>query len=262
MKGEKLSLKLTARLEKIATLVTEGAFLADIGTDHGYIPIYLLNKGVINRAVLSDINKGPLDNARSEIKKNNLEKMADLRLGSGLEILDCNEVDEVIIAGMGGILISEIIKKDLEICKMLNKMILQPMQASEELRFFLIENGFEIMDEHLVNEDFRIYEIIECKYNPKFYERKIDMKNYKENLYFEIPQKLIDKKEDLLVELINRKLKECESILKKLSEVEKHLVSKRIDEINTRRHKLKRMLVMIQKENRYETTKNNRYCKK
>lgn len=242
-----MSLKLTARLEKIATLVTEGTFLADIGTDHGYIPIYLLDKGIINKAVLSDINRGPLDNARNEIKKKNLEKMVDLRLGSGLEILDNNEVDEVIIAGMGGILISEIIKKDLEICKKLNKIILQPMQAPEELRFFLIENGFEIIDEHLVNEDFRIYEIIECKYNPRFYQKKIDMKDYKENLYFEIPRKLIDKREDLLVELINRKLNECDSILKKLSEVQQHLVSKRIDEINLRRHKLKRILVMIQK---------------
>ena len=99
-------MKLTDRLLKIANLVTKGKKIADIGTDHGYIPVYLLNKGYIDFAILADVNKGPLENAKSEVIHNNLTDKVDLRLGSGIEVLNENEVDEVIIAGMGGILIS------------------------------------------------------------------------------------------------------------------------------------------------------------
>ena len=102
-------MKLTNRLLKIASLVNENKRLADIGTDHGYIPVYLLNEGKINFAILADINKGPLENARSEVKRNKLEDKVDLRLGSGIEVLKKGEVDEVIIAGMGVILCSLLI---------------------------------------------------------------------------------------------------------------------------------------------------------
>ena len=80
---------------------TKGKKIADIGTDHGYIPVYLLNKGHVDFAILADVNKGPLENARSEVRHNNLTDKVDLRLGSGIEVLNENEVDEVIIAGMG-----------------------------------------------------------------------------------------------------------------------------------------------------------------
>ena len=78
-------MKLTNRLLKIASLVSENKRVADIGTDHGYIPVYLLNKGIIDFAILADVNKGPLENARSEVKINKLEDKVDLRLGSGIQ---------------------------------------------------------------------------------------------------------------------------------------------------------------------------------
>ena len=83
MKG-KNKVKLTNRLLKIASLVSENKRVADIGTDHGYIPVYLLNKGIIDFAILADVNKGPLENARSEVRINKLEDKVDLRLGSGI----------------------------------------------------------------------------------------------------------------------------------------------------------------------------------
>ena len=153
-------MKLTDRLLKIANLVTKGKKIADIGTDHGYIPVYLLNKGYIDFAILADVNKGPLENAKSEVIHNNLTDKVDLRLGSGIEVLNENEVDEVIIAGMGGILISELLEAKKSVAHNLDKLILQPMQAQDELRKYLLNNGYEILDEVLVKEDFRIYEII------------------------------------------------------------------------------------------------------
>lgn len=201
-------MKLSARLEKIVGLVDKGVRLADIGTDHAYIPIELLKSGKIDFAILSDINKGPLENARKEIRRQGLADKTDLRLGSGLEVLESGEVDQVIIAGMGGILIADLIEKKLGLCKSLDKMILQPMQAQEDLRSYLNKRGFSIIDEYLVREDFRIYEIMEVRYGGGT--QDID------DIYYEIPTKLIEKKDPLLPDLLDKKIRENKSILEKL----------------------------------------------
>jgi tRNA (adenine22-N1)-methyltransferase len=202
-------MKLTDRLLKIASLVTKGKRLADIGTDHGYIPVYLLNKGDIPFAVLADVNKGPLENARNEVKRNNLLDKVDLRLGSGIEVLKKGEVDEIIIAGMGGILISELLSKNPEVAKSSNKLILQPMQAQNELRKYLFNNGFEIIDEILVKEDFRIYEIIVTKFSGK--NTKVS-----DEIFYEIGEKLLENKNELFYEFIDKKIFTYKSIISKL----------------------------------------------
>ena len=188
-------MKLTDRLLKIADLVTKGKKIADIGTDHGYIPVYLLNKGHVDFAILADVNKGPLENARSEVRHNNLTDKVDLRLGSGIEVLNENEVDEVIIAGMGGILISELLEAKKSVAHNLDKLILH--------------NGYEILDEVLVKEDFRIYEIIVAKYTSK--NTVVD-----DEIYYEVGKKLIENKDPLLNEFIDKKIFMYNSILKKL----------------------------------------------
>ena len=193
-------MKLTDRLLKIADLVTKGKKIADIGTDHGYIPVYLLNKGHVDFAILADVNKGPLENARSEVRHNNLTDKVDLRLGSGIEVLNENEVDEVIIAGMGGILISELLEAKKSVAHNLDKLILQPMQAQDELRKYLLNNGYE---------DFRIYEIIVAKYTSK--NTVVD-----DEIYYEVGKKLIENKDPLLNEFIDKKIFMYNSILKKL----------------------------------------------
>ena len=202
-------MKLSNRLFEIASLVTKNKRIADIGTDHGYIPAYLLKNNYIEYAILADINKGPLENAKKEIEYNNLQDKVSLRLGSGLEILQVNEVDEVIIAGMGGVLISEILEKRKNVAKSLERLILQPMQSQEELRKYLLNNGYEILDEVLVKEDFRIYEIIVAKYTSK-------NTNIDDKIYYEVGKKLIENKDPLLNEFIDKKIFMYNSILKKL----------------------------------------------
>lgn len=202
-------MKLTDRLLKIASLVDEGKKIADIGTDHGYIPVYLLNNNKIDYAILADVNKGPLENAKKEVRHNKLDEKVDLRLGSGLEVLNPNEVDEVIIAGMGGILISELLEAKKSVSQTVDKLILQPMQAQNELRKYLYNNGYEILNEVLVKEDFRIYEIIVAKYTGKNTEVNDD-------IYYEIGSKLIENNDKLLHEFINKKINSYESIISKL----------------------------------------------
>ncbi|MBC6002831.1 SAM-dependent methyltransferase [Paeniclostridium sp. NSJ-45] len=202
-------MKLTDRLLKIASLVDEGKKIADIGTDHGYIPVYLLNNNKIDYAILADVNKGPLENAKKEVRHNKLDDKVDLRLGSGLEVLNQNEVDEVIIAGMGGILISELLEAKKSVSQTVEKLILQPMQAQNELRKYLYNNGYEILNEVLVKEDFRIYEIIVAKYTGKNTEVSDD-------IYYEIGSKLIENNDKLLNEFINKKINSYEGIISKL----------------------------------------------
>ncbi|CCL33630.1 SAM-dependent methyltransferase [Clostridioides difficile] len=202
-------MKLTDRLLKIASLVSDGKKIADIGTDHGYIPVYLLKEGKVPFAVLADVNKGPLDNAHKEVIQNNLLDKVDLRLGSGIEILEIGEVEEVIIAGMGGILISELLEAKKEVAHNVEKLILQPMQAQEELRYYLLNNGYEILKEVLVREDFRIYEIIVAKYTGK-------NTIIEDEIYYEVGIKLLENKDSLFNDFIEKKIKTYSSIVNKL----------------------------------------------
>lgn len=227
-------MKLTDRLLKIASLVTKGKKVADIGTDHGYIPVYLLNKGHVDYAVLADVNKGPLENARKEVRHNNLIDKVDLRLGSGIEVLEVNEVDEVIIAGMGGILIGELLEAKKQVAQSVDKLILQPMQAQNELRKYLLNNGYEILDEVLVKEDFRIYEIIVAKYTGKNTE-------VEDEIYYEVGSKLIKNTDPLLSEFIDKKIFMYNSILSKIEGKSGDGISKKIKDSKIAINKLEKL---------------------
>nr|UWI51492.1 class I SAM-dependent methyltransferase [Clostridioides difficile] len=218
-------MKLTDRLLKIASLVSDDKKIADIGTDHGYIPVYLLNEGRVPFAVLADVNKGPLDNARKEVIQNNLLEKVDLRLGSGIEVLEIGEVEEVIIAGMGGILISELLEAKKEVAHSIEKLILQPMQAQEELRRYLLNNGYEILKEVLVREDFRIYEIIVAKYTGK-------NTIIEDEIQFEVGIKLLENKDSLFYDFIEKKIKTYSAIVNQLE-------GKNGEEINKKREESK-----------------------
>ena len=228
-------MKLTDRLLKIASLVTEGKRVADIGTDHGYIPVYLLNKNKVPFAILADVNKGPLDNARKEVRHNKLLDKTDLRLGSGIEVLKKGEVDEVIIAGMGGILISELLEANKEVAHSVDKLILQPMQAQNELRKYLFGNGYEILNEVLVKEDFRIYEILEVKYTG-------NNTQVEDEIYFEVGKKLIENNDELLNEFIDKKLYKYNSIIEKLDGKSGDAIEQKREESKVAIEKLKGLL--------------------
>ena len=151
---------ITPRLEMIIKHV-RGKTIADIGTDHAYIPIYLIENSLAGYVIASDINKGPLLIAGDNIKNHNLTEKIETRLGGGLSVLKENEADAIIIAGMGGILISEIIDADIETAKKSN-LILQPMNAQYELRKYLLSNGFKITNEDIAVEGFKVYNLIEA----------------------------------------------------------------------------------------------------
>ncbi|SDK39431.1 tRNA (adenine(22)-N(1))-methyltransferase [Natronincola ferrireducens] len=218
-----MKVKLTPRLEKIAELVSKNSRVADIGTDHGYISIYLLEKGVSSHIIASDVNKGPLETARKNIEEHGYKQEVDLRLGSGLEVLRPKEIDTAIIAGMGGILIGELLQANPEVTNSIDTFILQPMQAQEELRRYLVTNGFKIQKDLLIKEDFRIYEILVAKKGTQ---------EVKDNIFYEIGFFLKDNPTDLATEFIEGKIKVQQEIInhvkkqQSLSATQKHQQSK------------------------------------
>jgi len=155
--------KLTERLYKIAEFVRENSRLADIGTDHAYLPVYLVNTGKINYAIASDIGEGPLERAKAVVEEYSAGEKVDIRLGSGLETVKKGEVDTAVIAGMGGMLIAEILETSKYLAQDI-ELILQPMTADDELREYLIKNNFRITKEVLAKEGEKIYNIIVARF--------------------------------------------------------------------------------------------------
>lgn len=155
-----MALELSARLRALADWVEPGCrCLADIGTDHGYIPAALLLEGRVQRAVASDIAPAPLDRARATAERWGLTERMDLRLGNGLEVLAPGEADAVVIAGMGGDTLVDILS-GAPWCRE-TALLLQPMSRAEVLRPWLAANGFAIRRERLVQDRGVLYPILD-----------------------------------------------------------------------------------------------------
>lgn len=158
------NIKLDSRLSAVASLVRRNSRVADIGTDHAYIPVYLVNEGIISEAVASDINEGPLKNADKNILSYGLSGKIKTVLSNGLENLHENCADDIIIAGMGGILIGEILDKCAWIKNKNIRIIAQPMTHAEKVRDFFIKNGFEIKEEKTAEDTRHKYCVIAAEY--------------------------------------------------------------------------------------------------
>lgn len=148
------------RLSAVANYVKQDSKIADIGTDHAKLPIYLFKNKKISYAIASDKNEGPLVFAKKNIIRFGLENNIKILLSDGLKSLKTGEVDTVIIAGMGGKLITEILSNSPKILENIFQIILQPMNEGNVLRKWLQENNWKIEKEILVKEDNKIYEII------------------------------------------------------------------------------------------------------
>ena len=152
-----MAVKLSARMEALAALVTPGVRLADVGTDHGYIPVFLCQMGVIPSAIAMDINRGPLQRAEAHVVEFGLEDRIQTRLSNGLEKLLPGEADCILIAGMGGGLIQRILAEGRETVQAGKELILQPQSEIPQTRRFLREHGYRITDEDMVEEDGKFY---------------------------------------------------------------------------------------------------------
>lgn len=195
-------MNLSGRLRLITEKVPECKVVHDVGTDHAYIPIYLVCNRICEKAVASDVKKGPVKAAMENINKAQLEESIETRLGDGMEPLEVNEADVVIIAGMGGILIKDILDKGITKAKAARLLLLQPMNRLDVVREWLYKNGFIITDEELVKEGDIIYNVISARFTGS--------SSIPEDTYFYIGKKLLDKRDPLLKNLLQRKIAQLE----------------------------------------------------
>ena len=152
---------LSARLACVASLVPVGARVADIGSDHAYLPAALVLDGKIDFAIAGEVVKGPYENAVHEIKDHQLEGKVIPRLADGLAAIEpADKVDTITIAGLGGSLIASILEKDKNKLTGIKRLVLQPNVGESQLREWLMNNHYQIMTEKIIEEDNHIYEII------------------------------------------------------------------------------------------------------
>ena len=203
----------TPRLDAMVKILRKYNTVADIGCDHAYLAVLLAREGV--RVICSDINEGPVERARKNIVRFGLEEKIDLRMGDGLSSLREGEADAIVIAGMGGSVISKILSFG-EAAARKAHLVLQPMSADTDLRQFLYENAYTILSETLVREGRRIYTIIEAENGKKHTYTKTE-------LYFS--NALSGAHDPLFYEYAQKKLKNIRTIISSLQGCTKNELS-------------------------------------
>ena len=203
-------MQLSQRLSSVASMVTAGNCLADVGTDHGYVPIYLYERNVIPRAIAMDINKGPLERAALHIAESGMKDVIETRLSDGLTALRPKEADSIVIAGMGGPLMIRILSAYPEVTASAKELILQPQSEIAEVRIWLYEQGYEIVEEHMVYEEGKYYPMFKAVKNPEA--KKLSYLEYK------FGRLEVLKEKEVLKDFILRELSNKQNILQKLEE--------------------------------------------
>ena len=225
---------LSKRLETAASYVQKGARLADIGSDHAYLPCYLAQKGHINFAIAGEVVLGPFTAAKKQIEQAKLNEIIEARLGDGLEVVKpADEIDTATICGMGGDLIAKILDNGIKgnHLKGIDQLVLQPNNAELKLRTWLLMNGYDITTEAIIEENEKIYEIIVAKtikeapfYSENDYLFGKFLRKEKSAIFIKKWEKEIKKNQYILTRLkqstkdVSQKQKEIESKIKQIKE--------------------------------------------
>lgn len=237
-------MELSRRLHAVASLVTVGHRVVDIGTDHAYIPIYLMQEGRAASAIAMDVNEGPLQKAEEHVHGRGLEDRIELRLSDGLEKLKPFEADSAVLAGMGGPLMIRILKEYRETTFSLKECILQPQSEIAKVRAFLLEEGFWFIREDMVKDDGKYYSMMKVAV-PYGSRNEPESQNEKKDVTWDETELRYGK---LLLEMRHPILKEYldrESVMRQ--KILKGLEGKTGAQITKRREELREELQCIRK---------------
>ena len=224
--------RLSNRLASVASFVEEGSVVADIGSDHAYLPCYLIRSGKIARAFAGEVAKGPFDSAVRNVRREGLSDFVTVRLADGLFAIEAQDnVDTVTIAGMGGPLIATILEEGKERLQDVKRIIAQPNIYAKAVREWAMKNGWEIIDELILKEDGKIYEIIVLEKGKA---------NYNE-LELTVGPFLLASKTDVFLEKWKRESTEWKRVLHSLEQADK------TDAILMKKEQLKMQIELIGK---------------
>lgn len=226
-------MELSVRLQAVADMVTEGTKVADVGTDHAYIPIYLVEHDKNPSAIAMDINRGPLRKAEENISSHNLENKIETRLSDGLKQLHLGEADSVVIAGMGGGLVVKIMEEGVLHKKYVKEWILQPQSEISKVRQYLNENGYCIVEENMVIDEGKFYPMMRVT------EGTIEEYTQEELCY---GKRLLKEKNPILKKFLEKEIDIKKEILEKLHQTKGGQVAKRIEEIEEETDRLQKTL--------------------
>lgn len=207
---------LSKRLTAVTDLLPSGNTVADIGCDHGYISITLVQSGKYKRALAMDVRKGPLSIAEDNIASAGLKDQIVTRLSDGLEKLDVGEADSVVIAGMGGILLKNILDRSIDKVKAMNYLVLQPQSDISLVRKYIRDNGLSIIKENMIYEDGKYYPMFLVSY--KAASANIVDDELVQEIYDCYGRYLIEDKNETLKEFLNHEYSVYENVLGKLPE--------------------------------------------
>ncbi len=201
-------MELTPRLAAIANLIPRGARVADIGTDHAALPVYLAKNGRTSRVIAAELNEKPYRLACRQVMAAGEEGRVEVRKGDGLDVILPGEVDVVVIAGMGGNTMRGILNRSRGVLAGVNRLVLQPMADAGDLRRWLCRNGWRLVDEELVKEDGRFYVVVVAEPGE---EQK------KDDFMMDIGPVLVGKCSPLLIEYLEKVKSDYQRILSGLA---------------------------------------------
>ena len=221
-------MELSKRLQAIANLCTVSTTIADIGTDHGYLPIWLIENKKCEKAIAMDINTGPLERAMENITTHQLQKQIETRLSNGLTALKENEVQGVVIAGMGGGLTIRILADNFALVEQLKECILQPQSEIDKVRRYLWENNLCIVQEDMIEEEGKYYPMLRvaqgCDIQGRVVQGLAAPYTEEEFLY---GRHLIKDKHPILRTFLQKEIQSKEILLHKLEESKSEKAKKR-----------------------------------
>jgi tRNA (adenine22-N1)-methyltransferase len=221
-------MKFRSRLAAIFEMVPTGVTVADIGTDHAYLPVELILQNKVPFAVAGDVHEGPYQAAKATVRQAGLSEKISVRLGDGLAVLCPGEVDTVILAGMGGSTMIAILAASPAVTAQLKMLIMQPMNGAALLRRWLVNQGWSFDAETLVKEEGRLYEIIRVinsansnrAVKPSEGVLRLGEEKWQdeESLLYEIGPLLWRNKHPLLKSQLTLKIRALEAVLEKLEQ--------------------------------------------
>ena len=209
-------INISRRLKCVAGLVNKGARVADIGTDHAYLPIYLVQTGISDKIYACDVRKEPLRRAKLHIDEYGLSDKITTRLCDGLKGIDKGTVDTVTICGMGGRLMKNILEAGMDKLGDNTQLVLSAQSELRDFRKYLLETGIDIKSEHMLLEDGKYYFIFDCVYNKQYVQcvdgndRKMSTAYTEEELRY--GRYLLNSRSEVLYEYLNKELAGCNNI--------------------------------------------------